>query len=182
MKRSDRNVAAAALELDVLIEEQGWETAVPDAESLCRSAAVATWTLVASADAQRPGQATEACIVLASDARVRMLNRDFRGRDEPTDVLSFPAFEPDVLAAAGAEGPPPILGDVIVALETSLADAARDGKPIAHHLRHLVVHGILHLLGYDHEADDDAAEMEGLEIRILAGFGTGNPYQGSDDV
>ena len=169
-------MAASALELDVLIEEQAWVEAIPDADALCRSAAQAAWSLGAPPHAGSPGEPTTACLLLASDDRVRTLNRDFRGRDVPTDVLSFPAFEPDVLAAAGAEGPPPVLGDIVVALQTSLADAARDGKPVNDHLRHLVVHGMLHLLGYDHEREEDAAKMEALEVRILAGLGIADPY------
>ncbi len=173
-------MAVAGLDLDVLIEESGWTAAVPDAEALCRSAAAAAWAQAAPAVAWPPGQQAEACLLLASDSRVQALNRDFRGRDEPTDVLSFPAVEPDVLAAAGAEAPPPLLGDIIIALQTTLADAARDGKPAADHLRHLVVHGILHLLGHDHQHDDTAAVMEALEVQILAGIGVADPYGSLD--
>lgn len=173
-------MAVAGLDLDVLIEEPGWTAALPDAEALCRSAAAAAWARAAPAGAWPPGTQAEACLLLASDSRVQALNRDFRGRDEPTDVLSFPAVEPDVLAAAGAEAPPPLLGDIIIALQTTLADAARDGKPAADHLRHLVVHGILHLLGHDHQHDDAAAAMEALEVQILAGLGVADPYGSLD--
>ncbi|MBK8208766.1 MAG: rRNA maturation RNase YbeY [Rhodospirillales bacterium] len=178
MKRSDGNVAAAALDLDVLIEEPAWLESVPDVEVLCRTAAEAAWSLGAPphAHAASPADPVSACVLLASDDRVRALNRDFRGRDVPTDVLSFPAFEPDVLAAAGAEGPPPVLGDIVIALQTTLADAAQDGKTVKDHLRHLVVHGILHLLGYDHERDADAAEMEALEVNVLSSLGIKDPY------
>jgi len=175
-------VAAVGLDLDVLIEEPGWTTAVVDAPALCRSAAEATWAMVLPSLPWVPEETAEACLVLASDERVRTLNRDFRGRDEPTDVLSFPAFDADVLAAAGAEAPPPLLGDIIIALQTTLADAARDGKPAADHLSHLVVHGILHLLGHDHQQDDAAADMEALEVRILAGLGIADPYGALDQA
>ena len=173
-------MAAAGLELDVLIEEPGWTAAMPDAEALCRTAAAAAWALAAPTLAWPPGQEVEACLLLASDNRVQALNRDFRGCDEPTDVLSFPAVEPDVLAAVGAEAPPPLLGDIVIALQTTLADAAREGKPAPDHLRHLVVHGILHLLGHDHQRDDAAAVMEALEVQILAGLGVADPYGSLD--
>jgi probable rRNA maturation factor len=171
-------VAAAALELDVLIEEPAWVEAVPDVEVLCRSAADAAWSLGAPphGHAGSSADSISACVLLASDDRVRALNRDFRGRDVPTDVLSFSTFQPDGLAAAGADGPPAVLGDIVVALQTTLADAAQDGKTVNDHLRHLVVHGILHLLGYDHERDADAVEMEALEVQVLSSLGIDDPY------
>ena len=180
MKGNDGNVVAAALELEVLIEEAAWGAVVPDAEALCRSAAQAAWSIGAPSLMGSSGEPTTACLLLASDERVRALNRDFRGRDVPTDVLSFPSFEPDVLAAVGAEGPPPVIGDIVIALQTTLADAVSDGRSMNDHLRHLVVHGMLHLLGYDHETDEDAAAMEALEVRILAGLGIADPYSRLD--
>lgn len=173
-------MAAAGFDLEVLIEEPGWTAAVGDAPALCQGAAAAAWAMVAPSLPWSPNETAEACLVLASDERVRALNREFRGRDEPTDVLSFPAFDTDVLAAAGADMPPLLLGDIIIALQTTLADAKRDGKPAADHLRHLVVHGILHLLGHDHQQEDAAADMEALEARILAGLGIADPYGAVD--
>lgn len=168
-------MAAAPLDLDVLTEADAWAGALPSAEEVCRTAAGAA---LAHADAVTfpPGSAPNACILLASDERVRALNRTFRGRDEPTNVLSFPGIEPDVLAAAGGEGLPDALGDIVVAFETTAAEAAERGVSLADHLSHLVVHGMLHLLGYDHASDDDADVMEALETRVLGTLGVADPY------
>ena len=169
-------MVAGLLELDILLEERAWERAVPDTGDVCRRAAAAAWAAFQAANAGPWPDPTTACLLLTSDERMRALNRQFRGRDEPTNVLSFSAVEADVLAAAGADGPPPELGDIVIALQTALADAACDGKQPGDHLSHLVVHGMLHLLGYDHENDDDAEEMEALEVRILANLGIADPY------
>lgn len=169
-------MAAGPLELDVLIDEEAWEGSVPDAGARCRDAARAAWLVSAPTQPGRRQDPVTACLLLTSDERIRDLNCRFRGLDEPTDVLSFPAVEADVLAAAGAEGPPPELGDIVIALQTTLADAAREGRPIGDHLSHLVIHGMLHLLGYDHQRDEEAAKMEALEVKILAGLGIPDPY------
>jgi len=163
------------LELDVLIEADAWTGALPGAEELCRMAASAAFAhtngIVFSA-----GSLPNACILLASDERMRELNRAFRGRDEPTNVLSFPGIEADVLAAAGGDGLPDVLGDIVVAFETTAAEAAAQGISLADHLSHLVVHGMLHLLGYDHASDHDADVMEALESRVLETLGVADPY------
>lgn len=127
---------------------------------------------VAQALATRPELELEpasVCIVLASDASVRVLNRDYRGFDKPTNVLSFPA-------AAAVTGAPRHLGDVVLAAETVLAEARAEFIDPIHHLQHLVVHGLLHLLGYDHESERQAAEMEWLEVAILSQVGVADPY------
>jgi probable rRNA maturation factor len=111
-------------------------------------------------------------LVLADDATLRALNRRWRAQDKPTNVLSF--------AAQGEETPPDaplLLGDVVLAFETVAREAAAQGKPLGDHLRHLVVHGVLHLLGHDHERREEAALMEALETRILAGLGVADPYR-----
>jgi probable rRNA maturation factor len=114
---------------------------------------------------------------LADDATVRRLNAAHRGRDRATNVLSFPTFDPIPEAAPAhlPPGPAP-LGDVVLALETIRAEAAATGTPFSAHVSHLVVHGCLHLLGYDHHKSADAARMEGLERAILAGLGIADPY------
>ncbi len=108
-------------------------------------------------------------VVLSDDAELRDLNRIWRGKDRPTSVLSFPS---------GAIGPDRrrALGDVILGFETVVRDAEAAQKPLAHHLSHLVVHGVLHLMGYDHERPAEARRMEGLEVRVLAGLGISDPY------
>jgi probable rRNA maturation factor len=118
------------------------------------------------------GRSGCATLVLSSDERMRALNRTWRGRDQATNVLSFPAVPlPGAPAAAT-----PFLGDIVLAGETLLREAAEQGIEPSHHFQHLLVHGILHLLGYDHETDAQAQIMEGLEIGILASLGIASPY------
>ncbi|MDD3444006.1 MAG: rRNA maturation RNase YbeY [Zavarzinia sp.] len=114
-------------------------------------------------------------ICLADDEAVRLLNRDWRGKDKPTNVLSFPGLEGALAASLPAEAPRP-LGDIVLAFETCAREAAEQGKPFAHHVQHLVVHGVLHLLGLDHETEAEAEDMEALETRILSTLGLPDPY------
>lgn len=144
-----------------------WRERLPDAARLCDEAARA-----ALAGAGRSPRPAELSIVLGDDALVHALNRQWRGQDKPTNVLSFPTQE-----ATLPPGAPRLLGDVVLALETLTAEAAAQGKPLAHHLCHLVVHGVLHLMGYDHEAPGEAARMEALEIAVLAELGVRDPYR-----
>ena len=150
-------------DIAVVVSDPAWTTALPDVERLCVESALAV-----IGTATRP---TELSIVLSSDAEIRILNRDYRSKDTATNVLSFPSgLSPEI---SGTD----MLGDVILAYETVAAEAARDGKTLEAHLRHLVVHGVLHLLGYDHETDSDAVEMERREVEILADFGITDPYR-----
>jgi probable rRNA maturation factor len=113
-------------------------------------------------------------IMLADDAKQRHLNRTYRGKDTPTNVLAFPQGAP----GSPRSDQPVLLGDVVLAFETVRREAAEQDKPIANHLRHLVVHGVLHLLGFDHENAAEAAAMEAREIKILAELGVPDPYRG----
>jgi probable rRNA maturation factor len=113
--------------------------------------------------------AAEISIVLTDDAEQRELNRDWRGKDAPTNVLSFPQIEPFAPVIG-------ILGDIVLAHETLAREAAEQDKPLADHFTHLVVHGFLHILGYDHLSEEEALVMEGLETQILAGLGIADPY------
>src|SRR5215470_15471182 len=145
-----------------------WEQALPEAAALAK---------VAAALALRRGEAPAATVIditLTDDDEQRGLNRAWRGKDAPTNVLAFPAADPAMPVPAGA---PLLLGDVVLAFETVHREATEQEKPLADHLRHLVVHGVLHLLGHDHENAAEAAMMEAREIAILAELGVPNPYR-----
>jgi probable rRNA maturation factor len=149
--------------IDVLIEDPAWEAAEPRAAALAEIAA-------AAALGHERREAGDLAVLLADDARLAALNMAFRGKDAPTNVLSFPA-------AAGAESPGPrYLGDVALAFGVCAREAAEQGKSLGHHLQHLTAHGVLHLLGYDHESDAEAEAMEAVERAILAGLGVADPY------
>lgn len=122
-------------------------------------------------------------LLFADDAEVRELNREWRGKDKPTNVLSFPMLEREELLALSPEGPPELLGDLALALETCTREAAEKGISLEHHVAHLIVHGLLHLAGYDHEISaEDARTMELLEIKALAQMGIADPYGDHDET
>jgi probable rRNA maturation factor len=157
--------------IDIAVDIQcpAWSQALPDAEARCGRLAA---TALGAVDL--PEGVVELSIVLADDVMVQGLNRDWRGKDQPTNVLSFAALDDE--DAPLVEGAPLLLGDVILAYETCAAEAKEQGKPLADHFGHLVVHGVLHLLGYDHMDEEEAAEMESLETTLLAALGIPDPY------
>lgn len=150
--------------IDIEIEDEAWDAASPGAAAVVETAAVSAL----AAGAAPEGAAVT--VLLTSDAEVRALNARFRGKDKPTNVLSFPAPE---MAA-------PHLGDIALAYGVCAAEAQAQGTPLDHHLTHLVAHGVLHLLGWDHETEAEAEEMEALERRILAELNIPDPYGSSD--
>jgi probable rRNA maturation factor len=116
-------------------------------------------------------------VLFTSDDEVHALNREWRGRDKPTNVLSFPMLEREELDALGTDGPPVMLGDIALAHETCAREAAEKGVTLADHAAHLIVHGLLHLAGHDHIGSDAEAEaMEAIETAILAKLGIADPY------
>ena len=124
-----------------------------------------------------------ASLLFADDAEVHLLNRQWRGKDKPTNVLSFPMLERADLITLAPNGPPELLGDIALALETCVREAADKGVPLEHHAAHLIVHGLLHLAGHDHvHSDAEAAAMEALEIKALALMGIADPYGDRDPV
>jgi probable rRNA maturation factor len=130
--------------------------------------AVIASAITAANQAAGPAQGA-VTVIVEDDARIRALNKLWRGLDKPTNVLSFPS--PD-----SQPGPARTIGDIAISYETAAREAAAEAKPLAGHVAHLAVHGFLHLLGYDHESDADAEEMEGLERVILARIGVSDPY------
>jgi probable rRNA maturation factor len=158
---------------EVLVVADCWQTE-PDAEAVIHRAINAA-AEIADADV---GEA-ELAIMLTDDSGIRTLNNNWRGIDKPTNVLSFPALQPTTAAPADA---PRMLGDIAIAYETTRKEADDEEKPFDHHLSHLAVHGFLHLIGYDHEKDDDAEAMEALEREILAQLGIPDPYADRERV
>lgn len=163
--------------VDTVIEDPRWEgVALPALADRAVSAVFAELGL--------PEQGFALCVMGCDDARIAELNGEFRKKGKPTNVLSFPAWNraavvpgtaPDVPVPGDADDPEE-LGDIAISYDTCAREAAEQGKDMSHHVTHLVVHGILHLLGYDHIEDADAALMEGLEAQILAKLGVDDPY------
>lgn len=147
--------------IHIEVEDESWTAALPGVEAVINAAAAAA--LKAGGAALEP---TELTVLLADDATVADLNGRFRDKQGPTNVLSFPA----------PESARPHLGDIALAHGVCAAEAAAQGKPLANHLSHLVAHGVLHLLGWDHQSDDEAEAMERLEREILAGLAIPDPY------
>ncbi|PZR01096.1 MAG: rRNA maturation RNase YbeY [Cereibacter sphaeroides] len=162
--------------VDTVVEDERWEGVLPP---LAESAAKATL-----ADLGLAPQGFLIVVMGCDDDRIATLNADFRGKPQPTNVLSWPsedraaevAGEPPETPEAGEPDDPLELGDIAIAYDTCAREAAAQGKTLADHTTHLIVHAVLHLLGYDHVEDADAELMEGTEIRVLAKLGLANPY------
>ena len=159
------------MELSIVIEAP-WPPAVDwlDLGFRCAEA-------VARVAPELANERLSAGVLLADDAEVRTLNRQWRSKDQPTNVLSFPMINRSTLLALPSQGPEEMLGDLALALETCGREASEKGVPLEDHAAHLIVHGLLHLAGYDHEtSDQDAAAMEALETKALALLGIADPY------
>jgi probable rRNA maturation factor len=156
-----RSAASRMPTCDIVIESPLWD-AEPQAIDTINAAIVEAARAVESEG--------EIAIALVDDQAMRALNRQWRDQDKPTNVLSFPA------APGVADGAVAHLGDIVIAFETTVQEARAENRPFAHHLAHLAVHGYLHLLGYDHETEQDAEVMEGLESAILDRLGVPDPY------
>lgn len=154
-------MAPSDSEIEVTIERGDWQR-LGDPEALVIRAAQA-------ALAALPGRAGAISVLLTDDAAIRALNAGFRGKDKATNVLSFPA-------PAMPGDPEPMLGDIALGFETCAREAGDEGKSLADHATHLVIHGVLHLLGLDHETEAEAEAMEAREIAVLAGLGIADPY------
>lgn len=157
---------------EVLVTADCWNSE-SDAETTIHRAIEAAAAMVDADTAD-----AELAIMLTDDAGIRTLNKNWRGIDKPTNVLSFPAQQSE----RADDDTPRMLGDIAIAYETTRSEADAEHKPFEHHLSHLAVHGFLHLIGYDHENDNDAEIMEGLERDILAQLGIPDPYAHDDQV
>jgi len=145
--------------IEVIVQAKGWRGAEPKATALVRKTASVTL-------AYEGREHAHLTVLLADDAELQALNARFRGKAAPTNVLSFPSVG----------GEPGALGDIALALGVCLREAVEQGKPLGHHLQHLTAHGVLHLLGYDHESEAEAEVMEAKERDILAALGVPDPY------
>jgi probable rRNA maturation factor len=160
-------ITSGLLQLEGVVQADGWPEGV-DSEVYLGSIAAA---IAARLDLDRPELAV---IAFADDATVQALNARYRSKDQPTNVLSFPAGD---TAGPGPEpGQPWPLGDIVLARETVSQEAISQGIDFSDHTTHLIIHGVLHLFGYDHIVDREAEEMEALEVEILAGLSVSNPY------
>jgi probable rRNA maturation factor len=148
------------LDIALQLKDARWKSVL---RPYCKTVEDVCSRALKSTDFGKKKSPLEMAVVLADDKTIRGLNRDFRGIDKPTNVLSFP-------------GEKPHLGDIVLAFDTVEREAKAQKKSVRHHALHLLVHGTLHLAGFDHANDKDAARMEGLEIKILAGLGVCNPY------
>lgn len=149
-------------DLDVMVEDEGWAPLIGDGAEICGRAA----HLALPADAE-----TEVSFVFTTDDAIAELNAQYRGKSGPTNVLSFPMVQ-----IALGDPVPPMLGDVVMALGVVTSEAEAAGISVHDHILHLLVHGLLHLIGHDHETDEEAAIMEGKEIELLASINIANPY------
>ncbi|MBY8976146.1 rRNA maturation RNase YbeY [Rhodobacteraceae bacterium NNCM2] len=164
--------------VDLNVEEPGWE--VVDLAAIAEQSARAALALRGL-----DPDSFEISLLGCDDDRIAGLNADFRGKPQPTNVLSWPAFElrPDAPGGDPLMPPEPLagmplpLGDVAIALQTTQAEAEARQIPLKNHVSHLILHGCMHLLGYDHETDEDADLMEGLEVEALSRLGIDNPYR-----
>ncbi len=165
------------LDIQISVEDGGWPDEAVLASLASRVLNAAADYLAREEEQPFPKMAPELSLVFTNDDSIQEINAEWRGKDKPTNVLSFPAFP---LEPGGMPGP--MLGDIVIARETVEREAVDLAKTFDDHLTHLLVHGFLHLFGYDHMEKDEAEEMEALETRILAGLGLSDPYAGQDPL
>ena len=163
--------------LEIALEADGEWDSSRSWEPLVRKAVEAAIAESAYPDLARSGRPVEVSVSLTDDDHVRALNSKWRGKDKPTNVLSFPMAEEYELSDENVAGKELLLGDIIVAHGVCEREAADKGVSPEQHATHLIVHGTLHLLGYDHQGDADAADMEAREVRALERIGLANPYE-----
>jgi|TARA_B110000438_G_scaffold299176_1_gene348844 probable rRNA maturation factor len=158
------------LHIDVTVDCSQWNDILPGAPTLARNACYAVFNKVRTVSSD---QIAEVSILLSNNVLVRSLNSEYRNRDEPTNVLSFP----NAINETPLTSLPLLLGDIVVAFETLVSEASAENKSKSDHLCHLIIHGMLHLLGFDHQVPAEADIMENIEINILQNLNVANPYQ-----
>lgn len=175
-------MSASAVNVDVVINHDAWETMGISPEDFANET-VRLALSMATLPEELHERDIDVCVVLTNDEEIHALNRDYRGMDKPTNVLSFANLDSETADDELAQTDMPFaLGDVIIAWETMEREAIEQNKKFLDHLRHMMVHGTLHLLGYDHMDDEEAHEMESLEIKILEKINVENPYAEQDFV
>lgn len=162
------------ISIDIGVADERWLTALPQAAALAEKAIHAAFEVIEKPESLTDADRIETCLSFTNDAEIRVLNRQYRNKDKPTNVLSFP--QEDNGFSGRAAGQPVFLGDIVLALETIENEARSGGITVEAHTAHLVVHGLLHLLGYDHENAADAEMMENTETEILESLGYPDPY------
>ncbi|MDQ0455283.1 rRNA maturation RNase YbeY [Rhizobium paknamense] len=165
------------LDIQVAVEDGDWPSEAELEAMSARVLGAAADFLLREEEQPFPDMPVEVSLVFTNDEEIRGINAEWRSQDKPTNVLSFPAFP-----IIPGDRPGPMLGDIIIARETVQREAVDLEKSFSEHLTHLMVHGFLHLFGYDHMTTEDAEEMEGLETRILAELGLSDPYAGQETV
>jgi len=168
------------LTVDTAVADGDWDGAI-DWATLANAAAAAALAQSTHAHLGRASYVIEVAVRLTTDAEVQTLNAQYRHQNKPTNVLSFPMVQPDLLdGLANSDDGEVLLGDIVLAWETCAAEAAAKGVAVADHARHLIAHGMLHLLGLDHGDDAAATQMEALETAALATLGVADPYTATD--
>lgn len=162
-----------AVKVDLRVDCKAWKDALPDVKKTVEKAVRAAWKAGNTGDFALPVKNAEVSVMLTNDDAVHALNREYRGVDRPTNVLSFAALDDEDEPIVD----PMLLGDIVVAFETTEREAAEQNKSPEEHLFHLIVHGVLHLIGYDHVEDADAEVMEALETKIMIENGMDDPYE-----
>lgn len=168
------------VKVDVLAPAEQWIQAIEDISQLVTKTVEAAVKI-----SQKINQNCEVCVVLSDDFELQVLNKEYRGIDSPTNVLSFPSDsidKEDNESAYNFSGKPLMLGDIVIAYETMQKESLNSDTPLADHLAHILIHGVLHLCKFDHENDKDAQIMESMEIAILKELGVKNPYINDIDV
>ncbi|MCJ8507981.1 rRNA maturation RNase YbeY [Rhizobium lemnae] len=165
------------LDIQISVEDERWGNEDELLRTVDKVLVCAATYLAGHEKQPFPSHPVELSLVFTDDESIREINTEWRGKDKPTNVLSFPAFP-----ITPGKKPGPMLGDIVIARDTVEREALDLEKPFEDHLIHLMVHGFLHLFGYDHLNDDEAEKMEELETRILAELGLSDPYAGQDPI